>query len=381
MAEDTIAPPQVMGATPGMSGNQPAMPPAVIPPEHPQAPTFDTHQAQPVMKPQNTNPWVNIAHGTAISGIHNPIARVTARLGAGIMAGLADTGAGQRMQEIQGQQMESQQKLMAAQQEHEQALAQKQQEHEQSLQQQKELHDQTLAMQAQLLATKGEQGEKLQDKKGAQEDKRQDKTIGAQDSQLATKGQQALSLEAQKSADRMAELKLKPSSSGTWSIAEDANGNPVIFNNKTAQVQDSPANRTGTYAKGAGKGDKAITYAENYSKETPTGPGDEALMEQYFDLARPSSGFRMSQPQIDMLMKARSWVDSAEGKAYHAANGTYFAPDQRAQIIQTMRDLGKASKEGTPKPGPRVSAGGGHPTHGGISVEDWLKDPKNASIR
>jgi hypothetical protein len=89
----------------------------------------------------------------------------------------------------------------------------------------------------------------------------------------------------------------------------------------------------------------ALNYATAYESETPTGPGDEALMEKFFELAKPSTGFRMSQPQIDMLRNARSWLDSAEAKARHVKDGTWFSADQRKQIIGTMRDLAAAKQK------------------------------------
>jgi hypothetical protein len=84
---------------------------------------------------------------------------------------------------------------------------------------------------------------------------------------------------------------------------------------------------------------EAATYAKTYLTQTPTGPGDEALMEKFFELAKPSSGFRMTQNQMDMLLKARSWMDSAEAQTRHATEGTYFSTEQRKQIANTMGGL------------------------------------------
>jgi hypothetical protein len=57
----------------------------------------------------------------------------------------------------------------------------------------------------------------------------------------------------------------------------------------------------------------------------------------------------MSQPQIQMLATARSWMDSAEAKAMHATKGTWFSDDQRKQIIHTMKDLAAAKQMSTTK--------------------------------
>jgi hypothetical protein len=110
----------------------------------------------------------------------------------------------------------------------------------------------------------------------------------------------------------------------------------------------------------------ALDYAQTYLKSGKfTGPADEALMESFFEVAKPSSGFRMSQPQIDMLVKGRSWMDSAEGLAYHAKNGVWFPPDQRQQIVDAM-SMKAASKQkfagagntGAPTSQPPATGGG-----------------------
>ena len=93
----------------------------------------------------------------------------------------------------------------------------------------------------------------------------------------------------------------------------------------------------------------AVRYGQDYLKGGQfTGPKDEALLEAFFEVAKPSSGFRMSQPQIDMLMKARSWMESAEGVAYHAKNGVWFPPGQRQNIVDAMeaRAASKAPRSG-----------------------------------
>lgn len=94
----------------------------------------------------------------------------------------------------------------------------------------------------------------------------------------------------------------------------------------------------------------AVKYGRDYVNSGQfTGPKDEALLEAFFEVAKPSSGFRMSQPQIDMLMKARSWMNSAEGTAYHAQTGVWFPPEQRKQIVEAM-EARAASKSNAPAP-------------------------------
>lgn len=88
---------------------------------------------------------------------------------------------------------------------------------------------------------------------------------------------------------------------------------------------------------------QSLAYAKDYlASGNYTGPGDEALLEKYFDLAKPSSGFRMTQQQIELLQQSRSWMGSAEGEAYHAEHGTWFSDEQRQQIVDTMTTLGQA---------------------------------------
>lgn len=132
---------------------------------------------------------------------------------------------------------------------------------------------------------------------------------------------------------------------GTWTMAENDSGHPILFNTKTAATKAAPAgvNKAGSYQKNFGAAADAQTYAQNYIKQGAfTGPGDEALMEKFFELSKPSTGFRMTQPQIDMLRNAQSWYNSAEAKAYHAATGTWFSDDLRKQIVKTMDDLATA---------------------------------------
>jgi hypothetical protein len=138
------------------------------------------------------------------------------------------------------------------------------------------------------------------------------------------------------------------STGGTWSLAEDGQGHPMLFNSKTGQTQAAPEGmqKTGTAAKAQAATapvQGALDYATDYlNKKAYTGPGDEALQEKFFELAKPSTGFRMSQPQMDMLRNSASWMNSLEGKAHHALTGTWFSDKQRAQIVNTMNDLATA---------------------------------------
>jgi hypothetical protein len=160
-------------------------------------------------------------------------------------------------------------------------------------------------------------------------------------------------------------IRAKPpgiSNAGTWAIDEDKAGNPVMFNSKTGETKVAPGiQKAGTKAKADAAiqpVQAALDYANDYVPRTAhTGSGDEALMEKFFELAKPSTGFRMSQPQIDMLKNAQSWMGGIEAHIRHAAVGTWFSDDQRKEILNTMTDLGKA--KGLSPKGDAGAAGGG----------------------
>lgn len=166
---------------------------------------------------------------------------------------------------------------------------------------------------------------------------------------------------------------------GTWQLAEDKQGNPILFNSKTGATQAAPEGmqKSGTHAKvqdAMAKEnepvDKAISFADDYiASPVHTGALDEALMEQYFEVTRPSKGFRMSQPQQDMLKKARSWQGSAEAYVRHAQTGEWFTQTQRKEIHGAMTMLAKAKRsaisknygvepEAAPTPGAGAPGGG-----------------------
>ena len=142
---------------------------------------------------------------------------------------------------------------------------------------------------------------------------------------------------------------------GTWSLQEDKDGNPILLNSKTGEAKAAPAGiaKSGTHAKAEAATKKemepvesAVGYASDYLKNgTFTGPGDEALQEKFFELAKPSTGFRMTQQQMKMLQDSRSWMGGLEGHLRHATTGTWFSDDQRKQIIDTMNQLANEKRK------------------------------------
>ena len=137
---------------------------------------------------------------------------------------------------------------------------------------------------------------------------------------------------------------------GTWQLGEDANGKPILWNSKTGGQRDAGGiNKPGTHEKAtqaeAGE-QQAINYAKDYiDRAVFTGPGDEALQEKFFELAKPKTGFRMSQPQMDMLRNSRSWMTGIEAHIRHATTGTWFSQEQRQQIYSTMQELADARQK------------------------------------
>jgi hypothetical protein len=155
---------------------------------------------------------------------------------------------------------------------------------------------------------------------------------------------------------------------GSWQLQEDEKGQPVLFNSKTGQTKAAPANlrAKGTFQKTLGPAEDAQNYANQYiDSKAYTGPGDEALMEKFFELARPSSGFRMTQAQVDMLKNAQSWKNSVAAIARHAYVGTWYSDDQRRQIVDTMNSLAAAKLKGSGRQS-GAQGGGGN----GLQVTD-----------
>ena len=163
----------------------------------------------------------------------------------------------------------------------------------------------------------------------------------------------------------------RPGPQGTWSMVEGPQGQPLQMNTVTGEVRATPegVQKVGTYARTTGPAQEAINYARSYvSGGKPTGPGDEGLMEKFFELAKPSTGFRMTQAQVDMLKNAQSWMGSFEAKARHATTGTWFSTTQRQQIVDTMDALAAAKGVSA---GAGAGAGAGAPGAGGTTGGNW----------
>lgn len=119
-----------------------------------------------------------------------------------------------------------------------------------------------------------------------------------------------------------------------------------------------------------------VTFATNYLASGKfSGSSDEALLERFFDLTKPSTGFRMNKPQQDLLFASRSWLDSASARFRHATSGTWFSDDQRKQIIQTMLDVASANGVDIGGTGTGLAPGNAAPGQGGAGTRGGARPP------
>lgn len=158
---------------------------------------------------------------------------------------------------------------------------------------------------------------------------------------------------------------------GTWSIQEDAQGNPIQYNSKTGQSRPvEGVQKAGTFAKATaaeekriGPGRDALQYADDYLKSGAfSGPGDLALQEKFFELSKPSTGFRMNAQVMQKLQDSQSWMNSVQGRAHHFATGTWFTDGQRAEMVKTMKSLQQShAPAGQPQQRPSLESFFGGP--------------------
>lgn len=151
-----------------------------------------------------------------------------------------------------------------------------------------------------------------------------------------------------------------------WSVPQPDGSHVVVSLRAGDKIPEGAVSLSGqsTENSKAGAADAptvaALKFANDYlSSGAYTGPSDEALQDQFFQMAKPSTGFRMNQAQISQLHDMASWVDSAKGRLYHAIHGVWFAPDQRRNIVATMNAL--AASKGIK---PEAAPGGGGPPSG-----------------
>jgi hypothetical protein len=220
----------------------------------------------------------------------------------------------------------------------------------------------------------GELRGKQQAERENEQNNRQQNSLDAQErrqtqtqSEAEKRQQQTFAHQDEMLQKRLDEMNKKAGEAGTWQLAEDKDGKPIFYNSKTGQQKDAGGiqrsgaqeKKTAAEEKEFGPARAAQQYADDYlANGRFTGSGDEALQEKFFELAKPTTGFRMTQPQIDMLQNSRSWMNSAEAHLRHMATGTWFSDEQRKQIAQTMRDLAAAKLKAS-GPGQPQGQGGG----------------------
>lgn len=152
---------------------------------------------------------------------------------------------------------------------------------------------------------------------------------------------------------------------GTWQL-EEQNGKAVLFNSKTGETKPAPEGlaKAGTSEKNEAKSapmKAALSYGQSYLDGRKfTGPGDEALQEKFFELAKPSTGFRMTAPQMEMLMQSRAAMEGIGARIKHNIDpdAPWFGDVQRKNIVQTMHDIAKANNIDIGEAGGAQAAGG-----------------------
>lgn len=152
---------------------------------------------------------------------------------------------------------------------------------------------------------------------------------------------------------------------GTWTLQEGPDGKPLLFNSKTGATRPAPEglNPRGTAAKDQPVKD-ALAYAENYMKRGKfTGPGDLALMDQFYQAAKPK---RMNEKQNQLLLDSQSLIESAKQgiERKFSPNAPYFDDTQRQNIVDTMRDLAASQGAHAGQQPPGGGATGGVPNVG-----------------
>ena len=153
---------------------------------------------------------------------------------------------------------------------------------------------------------------------------------------------------------------------GNWQIAEDGDGHPILFNSKTKETSPVPeggVEKAGTHDKTVGAIDAAVNYANTYVDSGKyTGAGDAALITQFIGATKAAGSRAMNRQQMDLVIKARGLMDSAEALKLHAETGRWLTDQQVHEMRYTMNAIRQArpqSPGSTPSGG--AGAGGEHP--------------------
>jgi hypothetical protein len=199
----------------------------------------------------------------------------------------------------------------------------------------------------------------LEDKKAASAQTIEDKRVAAADAR--EREQQARFEASQKAIESRFERSQSRLSAneGTWSVAEDADGKPILFNSKTGQKKDAPEglHKSGYFAKQIAPLEAASLNIKNYvDGGVFDGAGDLALQHEFFTATQPSTGFRMTKVQQDILQESQSWLNSWQAKVHHATTGTWFSDEQRKQIARAAQEAIDAKKKVLGSGGPKTDS-------------------------
>jgi hypothetical protein len=179
-------------------------------------------------------------------------------------------------------------------------------------------------------------------------------------------------------------LNAREQDKGTWEVVEGDKGQSQLMNSKTGEMRDAPGgmHKSGYFAKQIAPLEAASMNIDTYLEgKVYDGPGDLSLQHEFFTATQPSTGFRMTKVQQDILQGSQSWLDSWQAKAHHATTGTWFSDKQRQQIADAARQAiaaKKASLSGAtganpvagsiPKVGASPAGGGNGPTQGAFGT-------------
>ena len=68
-----------------------------------------------------------------------------------------------------------------------------------------------------------------------------------------------------------------------------------------------------------------------------TGPGDYGLTMRFVEATKPSSGFRFTNTELQLIKNSRSLLDSAQANVGHMTKGTLYDDKQRQQMLDVMK--------------------------------------------
>jgi hypothetical protein len=79
--------------------------------------------------------------------------------------------------------------------------------------------------------------------------------------------------------------------------------------------------------------------------DSPTGPGDIALLLAYVEATKPQNGFRFTTTEQKMIQGSRGWIEAAQAKAQGGFTGIIFGDEQRKIVGQLIESAGGLVQE------------------------------------